>query len=312
MNYTSIIIKVITYIEDNLSEDLDLKTLSQITGLSEYHFHRTFRAVTGESLIHYIKRRRITQAAFELLETDKPIVDIAMDQGYESQSTFTRFFSKTFKTSPAQYRKENINKIHLIKTRLNSSNLSDKSEKNTMPFRIEKIAELHLRGQEFYTSLDEDIAESTVYKKWLELAKSIKEKNPICSLPQHAYMINTDYEFKERENKIIDESWKCYIGFEDNCFTGFHTGFRKRTVVEDYYIIFTHRGEIDKLRKTYIKIWAEWLPVIDVTVESSKLIERHNPQTIASLFDSTQSNSSQNVLYTSDFNCEICLKLLNT
>ncbi len=102
-----IISQVIDYIDDNLDGDLRLDTIAEIFGYSKYHLHRMFSFITGMPLNSYIKRRKLTEAARALVKTEKSIIDIALDAGYESQQAFTNSFKKIHKKSPDKYRKKN-------------------------------------------------------------------------------------------------------------------------------------------------------------------------------------------------------------
>jgi AraC family transcriptional regulator len=103
--YQERIAKVKAYINDNLFESLNIKTLAGIACISEYHFHRIFRAFTGEPLISYIIRLRIESAAMLLLTSDKSITEIAEKTGFELASSFNKAFKKRFGISPGAFRK---------------------------------------------------------------------------------------------------------------------------------------------------------------------------------------------------------------
>ncbi|WP_096187688.1 AraC family transcriptional regulator [Evansella halocellulosilytica] len=105
MSYIQSIQKAIDYIEAHLKEDLSLEEVASQASYSVYHFHRIFKSIVGCSVKDYIKRRRLTYAAFELNETDKRMIDIAYDYGYESQEAFTRAFKQLFSVLPGKYRK---------------------------------------------------------------------------------------------------------------------------------------------------------------------------------------------------------------
>jgi AraC family transcriptional regulator len=80
------------YIEDNLTEDIDLKEAARLAHCSEYHFTRMFSFLAGIPLSEYIRRRRLTLAAFELQTKDLRILDVAVKYGYSSADAFSRAF----------------------------------------------------------------------------------------------------------------------------------------------------------------------------------------------------------------------------
>ena len=96
--------QVIDYIENHLSEKIDLETVSTTVNYSKYHLHRMFTETVGLTIHDYVQRRQLTEAAKLLVFSDKPIIEIAFICGYESQQSFTTAFTAMYKTSPAQYR----------------------------------------------------------------------------------------------------------------------------------------------------------------------------------------------------------------
>lgn len=101
-----VIQKVVEYIESHLEESLDLDSLCKVSGYSKYHLSRMFSDITGFSMHHYIQRRRLTEAAWMLIFTDKTIMEIALSAGYQTQQSFTVSFRTLFKCSPQAFRKK--------------------------------------------------------------------------------------------------------------------------------------------------------------------------------------------------------------
>lgn len=93
------------YIENNLSENISLDDIAKKACLSKYHYHRLFHKTVGESVKSYINRKRMENAAKELIETDQSIIDIALKYQYASQEAFSRAFKKTFSLTPGKYRR---------------------------------------------------------------------------------------------------------------------------------------------------------------------------------------------------------------
>jgi AraC-like DNA-binding protein len=101
-----VISKVIDFIEEHLTEDLDLDKIADSAFYSKYHLHRMFADIVGCTVHQYIQRRRLTEAARQLVYTDKSIIDIASIAGYETQQSFTLAFKKLYEESPQVYRKK--------------------------------------------------------------------------------------------------------------------------------------------------------------------------------------------------------------
>lgn len=97
---------VVAYIEDHLEDKLDLDSLCRAAGYSKYHLGRMFSEVVGFSVHTYIQRRRLTEAARRLVFTDRPILEIALLAGYETQRSFAVGFKALYKCSPRAFRKK--------------------------------------------------------------------------------------------------------------------------------------------------------------------------------------------------------------
>lgn len=96
--------KVIDFIENNLNEKLELETVANAVHYSKYHIHRMFADIVGMTIHDYVLRRQLTEAAKLLVFSNKPIIDIALVCGYESQQAFTVAFKAMYKLPPAEYR----------------------------------------------------------------------------------------------------------------------------------------------------------------------------------------------------------------
>lgn len=94
----------IDYIENNLADKLDLEIVAQAVHYSKYHLHRVFTETVGLTIHDYVQRRKLTEAAKLLIFSDKPIIEIALIAGYESQQAFTTIFKLMYKKTPRQYR----------------------------------------------------------------------------------------------------------------------------------------------------------------------------------------------------------------
>jgi len=96
------------YIDRNLASELTLGELAGVAGFSEYHFHRIFAAMTGETLFSFITRLRVERAASLLCaQPGMPVTQISADCGFSSHAVFCRLFKKRFGMSPSAFRDRN-------------------------------------------------------------------------------------------------------------------------------------------------------------------------------------------------------------
>lgn len=93
------------YIEEHLLEEIDINQVDRIAGCSNYHFQRMFTYLAQISLHEYIKRRRLSLAAIDCIQTNERILDIALKYGYQSNDSFTRAFVGFHGNTPSYLRK---------------------------------------------------------------------------------------------------------------------------------------------------------------------------------------------------------------
>ncbi len=92
------------YIEQNLEDDISYEKLAQIACCSTCHFQRMFSFMTGVPLSEYIRRRRLTLAAFDLQTSRMKVIDVAFKYGYESPEAFSRAFKNLHGVMPVSAR----------------------------------------------------------------------------------------------------------------------------------------------------------------------------------------------------------------
>lgn len=103
--YLKQIYRAFEYIEKNYSSSITLKDVSKAAGFSEFYFSRIFKEYTGQNFQHYLSSYRVRQAEKLLRSTEKPILSIAMESGFNSLTTFNRIFKKLKGCSPKFYRR---------------------------------------------------------------------------------------------------------------------------------------------------------------------------------------------------------------
>ncbi len=104
MDYNQQIWDSVKYIENNLEDKLMLDKLAEKANLSKYHYHRLFHQIVGKPVNKYISQKRMEKAAEELMSTNKPILEIALNYQYGSQEAFSRAFRRVYDMTPGKYR----------------------------------------------------------------------------------------------------------------------------------------------------------------------------------------------------------------
>lgn len=102
--YVSVITDTVEYIENSISRKLTLAEVSARAGISDFHFNRIFKTVTGVTLKQYILGRKLANAAEQLKATRRSVIDIALDLGFEYPEVFSRAFKNQLGVSPAAFR----------------------------------------------------------------------------------------------------------------------------------------------------------------------------------------------------------------
>lgn len=103
MNYSHLTQQAISFIENHLLDNLH--ALPKAVGYSKYHLLRVFKKETGLTIGEYVRLRRLAKAAILLIQTNEPILEIAISLHFQSQEAFSRAFKEVYAIPPGQYRK---------------------------------------------------------------------------------------------------------------------------------------------------------------------------------------------------------------
>lgn len=104
MDWISDIQKAIHYMEENLTEDINVEAVSKYVYSSTDNFQRIFNIVTGFSVSEYIRNRRLSLAGQELMTTNKKVIDVAFKYRYETPESFTKAFTRFHGYTPMDIR----------------------------------------------------------------------------------------------------------------------------------------------------------------------------------------------------------------
>jgi AraC family transcriptional regulator len=133
---------VVEHIENNLTQTIQYESLSRIVGCSVYEFSRIFSFMAGMSISEYIRRRRLSQAVFDIQNGNEKIIDVALKYCYESPTTFARAFKELHGSTPLSARKTSVP----LKTYPPITFVLTIKGVNEMDFRIEKKDAFQIMG----------------------------------------------------------------------------------------------------------------------------------------------------------------------
>jgi len=106
VNWIESISQAISYIEENITEELTVEDIAKRVHISPFYFQKGFSMLCGLTVSDYIRYRRLAIAGSELLATDNKIIDIALKYGYESPDGFTKAFTRFHGSTPSAVRKD--------------------------------------------------------------------------------------------------------------------------------------------------------------------------------------------------------------
>lgn len=148
--YQARVNRVIDYIAENLHDELPLAQLAKVACFSEFHFHRIFRSLVGETVGEFITRLRLEKAVF-LMKHNKSfsLTRIAAECGFDSASGFSRGFKKKYGVSPRGFdfaRFHENSKIGQALPFQSKYYLNDAQpwEGSTFEVKVKDLPELHL------------------------------------------------------------------------------------------------------------------------------------------------------------------------
>lgn len=253
MNYRQALEQAIVYIEEHLGEAIRVEDVARVAGYSYYHLNRQFAAVLGESIGSYIKKRRLASAAKKLIYTDRKIVDIAMESGFETAESFSRAFKAVYRISPQGHRSKRLDTFISAKERLDRGLLDHIVQNVTVHPAIVELAPIRVVGIRGETTL-RDNQLPLLWQRFNGMAADIPNKAPqargfgICEACQDntLYIMNSDVLFTE------------VVAVEVQTFEGVPEGFVTKEIPGGKYAVFTHRGPLGALTQTFDYIWGTW------------------------------------------------------
>ncbi|MBY0097995.1 AraC family transcriptional regulator [Mesobacillus maritimus] len=242
------------YIEDHLISEIDFKTVARITHCSEYHFKRMFSFLAGVSLSEYIRRRRLSLAAFELTNSHLKIIDIAVKYGYNSPDSFTRAFQQLHGVTPSEAR----NSGQPLKAFPPMTFQLSIKGGNEMNYRIEQKESFNIVGimKRVPIIFEGENPEITAMWKSFTMEKIDQLKKLSNVAPEGIIQASTNFsEGRMEEKGELDQ----YIGVATSQESP--ENFTKLEVPALTWAIFESTGPFPStLQETWGRIYSEWFP----------------------------------------------------
>jgi AraC family transcriptional regulator len=249
----------INYIEENLAGDISYEVISKIARCSVYNFQRMFSYIANKPLSEYIRNRRLTMAAFDLLNGTDKIIDIAIKYGYDSQDSFTRAFKNFHGVLPSSVRNE---VVQLTSCPRLSFLISIKGE-NHMNYQIEKWPAFKVMG--ISNKVKTSTAFQVIPKIWEEAWKDGTMQRFIENFPDYrpaGFLGITDggqWGDSEEMNYIIAVT--SHVDVHECKHIPALEGMQEFSYPAATWAIFEANGKLpDSTQKVYKQFYTEWLP----------------------------------------------------
>lgn len=190
--------RALDYIENNLQEKTNYEKIAQIACCSVYHFQRMFTFITGITLSEYIRRRKMTMAAFELQNSDIKVIDIALNYGYESPEAFTRAFQNLHGITPtaARIKGSNIKAYPRISFQITIKGASE------MNYKIVEKEAFQVYGIEGIFDTKDDEQLQAIPEFWLEKLRN-GECEKLIKSAGYPSVINSVCQYRKMEGTFF-------------------------------------------------------------------------------------------------------------
>ncbi|MBN1500161.1 MAG: AraC family transcriptional regulator [Spirochaetes bacterium] len=243
------------FIEENILDDIDSMIVADKIDTTQFHFQRMFHAVTGVTFGEYVRRRRLTLAAQEIMSSGATILEIALKYHYESHAAFTKAFTKLHNITPVNAREAGVKIQAYPPIAFQMSITGDKK----MEYKIKDLRQMKFAGRIIRTtSLNEENLES-IPAFWKEsikngfIGEAAGAADKIGQL--NGALVGACTGYLEDE-----EHYEYMIGVECSL-QDIPETFDVRTIPAGTYAVFNADGPApDAIQSTWKRIFAEWFP----------------------------------------------------
>ncbi|MCC5464013.1 AraC family transcriptional regulator [Pelosinus baikalensis] len=278
MDWLDAMNKAIEYLEANITEKLDIEKVAKIALSSTFHFQRMYHMITGVTIAEYIRRRKLTLAAQDIISGEK-IINVAYKYGYETPEAFTKAFGKMHGMSPSAARKPGANLKAYPKL---SFHISIKGDKN-MNYKIIDKGSFTVVGKQRRISMVDGENFKQVPEFWNDCMKD-GSYEWICSKAGELGVLGVSKDFDKYKDGFI-----YMIGVEKIKDT-LPKGYVSTNIPATTWAIFESVGALPEATHDLIRrIFTEWMPATGYQHDCAPEIEVY----------------PKGDMYSPDYKCEI-------
>lgn len=262
MSYYINIQKTIDYIENNLHENIKLEEIAKVAGYSISHFYRVFGALVGCSVKEYIRKRKLSNAMYDLVTSKHNITEIAFEYGYESHEAFTRTFKLAYGESPSSFRKSQAEPFLFERINLLSNN-------NENGVKILK-PQIVCKDERLLLGISRNINQggnikfgllSKVKNEFMEMTEKIENR-----VNTELYYAAYDYDVQDISKEDDEINYTYFYGVEVSEYNNVSQGMVKKVEPKAKYAVFNYDIKNNTLngeslnQPVYDYIDGVWLP----------------------------------------------------
>jgi AraC family transcriptional regulator len=277
-HYTARMNRALDFVAQHLDEPLSLDRISAAAHFSPFHFHRLFQAWTGETVNAYVMRVRLERAIFLRRTTPaKSLTEIAFACGFNSASSFSRAFRKSYGTSLAKADLEALLASRKIGQASPAPIPDDAtrvaSEKSTLTVHIERWAELRLayvRVVGGYLAPDKLVAGYQQLERWADSVRIDRTKSLLIGMsmddPDIVPLAKCRYDFCRTIERLPDSN----------------SGMSWTTLKKCDWAVLHCEGSMQDVASAWTYLFRDWLPRSGFTPAPMPALEifRQRPEEI--------------------------------
>lgn len=264
MSHLVAICRALDFVEAHLTQEITVADMAAAASYSLYHFSRIFNRVVHHTPYDYLMRRRLSESARQLLESDKRIIDIALDYQFNNPETYSRAFKRMFGVQPSQCKAQETLDERLLLPPLTPNYVRHVNQGHRLKPSLKEIDALHLVG--LMTLVEDD--PRIVPQLWEKLGHELERVQGVRGT-EDGYGITW-----------YPETWAgqahLYLAaVETESLEVMGSALVVKTIAPLRCASFLHKGSRRELRHTLNYIYGTWLPKSGERLAYPMVIEYH-------------------------------------